>query len=113
MGWQPGRMYFGGDYNPEQWDSSVWREDVAIMSDMGINLVTLGVFSWSMLEPQEDTFRFDWLDDVMGLLNESAIRIDLATATASPPATASTPATAPAIVKLPAPAAATAPCACA
>ena len=86
MGWQPGRMYFGGDYNPEQWDSSVWREDVAIMSDMGINLVTLGVFSWSMLEPQEDTFRFDWLDDVMGLLNESAIRIDLATATASPPA---------------------------
>lgn len=86
MGWKPQRMYFGADYNPEQWEKATWREDVAIMSDMGINLVTLGVFSWSMIEPQEDTFRFDWLDEIMELLHGSGIRIDLATATASPPA---------------------------
>lgn len=78
-------MYYGADYNPDQWPEDVWREDVRLMREAGANLVSLGIFSWSRLQPQEDRWDFDWLDRVMGLLHENAIKVDLATATASPP----------------------------
>ncbi|HLN77632.1 MAG TPA: beta-galactosidase [Nocardioidaceae bacterium] len=79
------RLAFGGDYNPEQWPTSVQIEDVELMQEAGVDLVTLGVFSWALLEPSEGTFTFDWLDEVMERLHAGGIRVDLATATASPP----------------------------
>ena len=78
-------IWFGGDYNPEQWDDSVWHDDVTLMQQAGVSMVTIGVFSWAMLEPQEGTFTFEWLDRVMDTLHAAGIRVDLATATASPP----------------------------
>jgi beta-galactosidase len=79
-------MAFGGDYNPEQWPEEVWHEDVRLMQEAGVNLVTVGVFSWARLQPTPDTWDFDWLDRVLDLLHEHGIAVDLATATASPPA---------------------------
>jgi len=76
---------FGADYNPEQWDPSVWREDVALMRSAGVNLVSVGIFSWALLEPREGVYEFGWLDAVLDLLFESGIRVDLANASASPP----------------------------
>ena len=76
---------FGGDYNPEQWHPSVWQEDVALMKVAGVNLVSIGIFSWALLEPSEGRYEFGWLDDVLDLLEESGIRVDLANASASPP----------------------------
>ncbi len=55
------------------------------MHEAGVNLVSLGIFSWSRLEPAEGKFDFGWLDRVMDLLHEGGVRVDLATATASPP----------------------------
>ncbi len=78
-------IWFGGDYNPEQWAETVWGEDVALMQQAGVSMVTVGVFSWSWLEPQEGTFTFEWLDRVLDTLHAAGIRVDLATATASPP----------------------------
>jgi beta-galactosidase len=75
----------GCDYNPEQWDPSVWREDVALMKEAGVGFVTLGVFSWALLEPAPDEYDFGWFDEVLELLHTSGIAVDLATATASPP----------------------------
>ena len=40
-------LLYGGDYNPEQWPREVWHEDVALMRAAGVNLVTVGVFSWA------------------------------------------------------------------
>jgi beta-galactosidase len=80
-----GRLCFGGDYNPEQWSSDVWREDVALMREARVNLVTVGVFSWARLSPEPGRYEFGWLDEVMDLLAGHGIRVDLATATASPP----------------------------
>ena len=80
-----GRLAFGGDYNPEQWPESVWREDVALMREAGVNLVSLGIFSWALLEPAEGEYDFSLLDKVIALLHDSGIKVDLATATASPP----------------------------
>src|SRR5512145_1645613 len=78
-------MAYGGDYNPEQWPETVWQEDVRLMQEAGVNLVSLGVFAWAKLEPQPGQYTFDWLDRIMDLLHAHEVRVDLATATASPP----------------------------
>jgi beta-galactosidase len=80
-----GRLCYGGDYNPEQWPESRWTEDVALMRTAGVNLVSLGVFAWSSLEPAEGRYAFDWLDRVMDLLHDGGVSVALATPTASPP----------------------------
>ena len=79
------RLAFGGDYNPEQWPAEVHDEDVALMRESGVNLVTLAVFSWALLEPSEGHYEFGWLDEVVTKLHAGGISIDMATATASPP----------------------------
>lgn len=79
------RIGFGGDYNPEQWDPSVWVDDVALMKQAGVNIVSVGIFSWALLEPTEGVYDFGWLDQVLDLLHDSGIRVDLANASASPP----------------------------
>ncbi|MFE4914025.1 beta-galactosidase [Streptomyces sp. NPDC056652] len=79
-------LAFGGDYNPEQWPEEVWQEDVRLMREAGVNLVSLGIFSWALLEPEPGRYDFDWLDRIIGLLHEHGIRIDLATPTVAPPA---------------------------
>ncbi|NAZ81615.1 beta-galactosidase [Kineococcus sp. R8] len=81
----PGRLLFGGDYNPEQWPREVWDEDVRLMRAAGTTTATVGVFSWSVLEPRPGEFTFDWLDEVFDLLHRNGIGVVLATPTASPP----------------------------
>ncbi|MGA0568210.1 beta-galactosidase [Rathayibacter sp. KR2-224] len=76
---------FGADYNPEQWTRETWAEDVELMVRAGVNLVTVGVFSWSRIQPAPDVWDFGWLDDVLDLLHAAGIAVDLATPTASPP----------------------------
>ncbi|WP_399943298.1 beta-galactosidase [Streptomyces sp. BBFR25] len=79
------RILYGGDYNPEQWPEETWPEDVRLMRAAGVNSVTLGVFSWSRLEPRPGVHDFGWLDRLMDLLHEGGIGVVLATPTASPP----------------------------
>jgi beta-galactosidase len=76
---------FGGDYYPEQWDPNVWQQDVALMKEAGVNLVSVAIFSWALLEPAEGVYEFGWLDTVLDLLHDNGIRVDLANASASPP----------------------------
>ena len=78
-------LYYGGDYNPEQWPPEVWREDAELMREAGVNLVTVGIFSWAHLEPHEGTFDFGWLRQVLDLMGEAGVGVDLATPTAAPP----------------------------
>lgn len=49
-----GRVLFGGDWNPEQWPEETWREDVRLMRRARVTSVTLGVFSWSTIEPEPE-----------------------------------------------------------
>ncbi|MCT2591564.1 beta-galactosidase [Streptomyces sp. N2-109] len=76
---------YGGDYNPEQWPAATWEEDIRLMREAGVNLVTLGVFSWGLVEPRPGVFEFGWLDEVMDLLAEAGVSVDLATPTSAPP----------------------------
>jgi beta-galactosidase len=81
----PGPVLYGGDYNPEQWPRRVWQEDVRLMGEAGVNLVTVGIWSWAYLEPTEGVFDFGWLRAVLDLMGEAGIGVDLATPTAAPP----------------------------
>jgi beta-galactosidase len=78
-------LWYGGDYNPEQWPETVWDEDTDLMQQAGVNLVSVGIFSWAKLEPREGEFDFGWLDRIIDKLHAAGVRVDLATATASPP----------------------------
>lgn len=82
---QPG-ISFGGDYNPEQWPRATWDDDIQRMLEARINLVSVGIFTWGLLEPREGEYDFTQLDEVMDLLAVAGIGVDLATPTASPPA---------------------------
>ncbi|MEV7692632.1 beta-galactosidase [Microbacterium sp. NPDC089189] len=77
---------YGGDYNPEQWPRETWHEDVALMRQAGVNLVSIGIFSWGLIETSEGVFDFSWLDEIIELLHANGVRVDLGTPTASPPA---------------------------
>lgn len=77
---------YGGDYTPEQWPREVWHQDVELMKRAGVNLVSVGIFAWALLETAEGVFDFDWLDELLDLMHENGIAVDLGTPTASPPA---------------------------
>ncbi|GAA4415717.1 beta-galactosidase [Georgenia halophila] len=84
------RIEFGADYNPDQWPREVWDDDVRLMREAGVTTVSLAIFSWAQIQPTADTWDFAWLDEIMDLLHANGISVDLATATASPPAWLST-----------------------
>lgn len=81
----PRRISYGADYNPDQWPREVWQEDVRLMREAGVDVVSVAIFSWARIQPAEDEWDFGWLDEVIDLLHANGIGVDLATATASPP----------------------------
>ncbi|MCS5717620.1 beta-galactosidase [Herbiconiux sp. CPCC 205763] len=78
-------FWFGADYNPEQWPEEVWADDIRLMREAGVTVMTVGVFSWGLLERSNGSFDFTWLDRILDLLHDGGIGVDLATSTASPP----------------------------
>lgn len=79
-------IYYGGDYNPDQWPEEIWQEDMRLFKLAGINIVTLPVFSWAKLQPSEDTYDFEWLDKIIATVAAEGIFLCLATSTAAQPA---------------------------
>ena len=82
------KLLHGGDYNPEQWldRPDILAQDIELMKKASVNAVTLGVFSWSVLEPEEGVFKLDWLADIIHNLYANGIRTILATPSAARPA---------------------------
>ncbi len=82
-----GKLLHGGDYNPEQWlhDPDILEKDIEYFKKAKINEVSLGVFSWSMLEPEEGVFRFQWMEDIINRLYENGISVILSTPSGARP----------------------------
>jgi len=80
-----GRVAYGGDYNPEQWPEEVWEEDIRLMTEAGVSMVSLGIFGWAKVEPEPGRYEFEWCDRIMDRLADADIAVSLATMTASPP----------------------------
>ena len=79
-------ILYGGDYNPDQWDDEIIEKDMEYFRKAGVNLVTLPVFSWAKLEPEEGRYEFEWLDKIMGTLLKNHINVFLSTPTVAQPA---------------------------
>ena len=80
------KVLYGGDYNPDQWPREVWDEDVRLLKQAHVDVATLPVFSWALLQPDETHYEFGWLDEILGLLAANGIYACLATSTAAHPA---------------------------
>lgn len=80
------RILYGGDYNPNQWEKSYWKDDMTIFRDAKINSATINVFSWAKIQPSEHTYDFERLDEIITMLTDEGYDIVLATSTAALPA---------------------------
>ena len=77
----------GADYNPEQWtfDKSVWDEDMRLMDLANCNEMTVGIFSWATIEPEEGKYDFSVPDEIIDKIYENGGRVILATPSGSRP----------------------------
>ncbi|MFT5240687.1 MAG: beta-galactosidase [Candidatus Promineifilaceae bacterium] len=81
-------MLHGGDYNPDQWIKTpeIWDEDMRLMKLSGCNAMSVCIFAWSALEPEEGRFEFGWLDTIMDKLAANNAYAVMATPSGSKPA---------------------------
>jgi len=79
-------LRFGVAWYPEQWPEERWEADLALMQAAHINVVRVGEFAWSALEPREGQFDFAWLDRAIEAAGRHHIAVVLGTPTAAPPA---------------------------
>jgi len=80
------KIAFGGDYNPEQWPEEIWKEDMRMTKLADMDIMTINVFAWAILQPNEETYDFSLLDQVMDMLDQENMNVCLATSTAVHPA---------------------------
>ena len=82
------KIYHGGDYNPEQWIKypKVLEEDIRLMKLAKCNVMTIGIFSWASIEPEEGVYNFEWLDNILDKLYENEIYFILSTPSGARPA---------------------------
>lgn len=80
-------FWHGGDYNPDQWLDypEVLEKDIELMKKSGCNVMSVGIFAWSRLEPREGEFDLDWLESIINNLYASGIYTVLATPSGAMP----------------------------
>ena len=80
------KILYGGDYNPEQWTPDIWEQDMELLKQAGIDVVTLNVFNWASLQPSEEMYDFAELDAAVKRVTEQGMAICMATSTGAHPA---------------------------
>ncbi|MEO9633511.1 MAG: beta-galactosidase [Parasphingorhabdus sp.] len=78
-------MKLGCCYYPEHWPEEIWADDAQRMAEMGLELVRIGEFSWSRIEPEPGQYDWDWLDRAIDTLSQAGLKVILGTPTATPP----------------------------
>ncbi len=80
-------LLHGGDYNPDQWLDcpDILEKDIQLMKEAHINCVSLAIFAWARLEPQEGVYQLDWLEEIIQRLYENGIYTVLATPSGAKP----------------------------
>ena len=78
-------MKLGCCYYPEHWPEAMWAEDARRMADMGLQIVRIGEFAWSRIEPEPGHYDWGWLDRATDTLASAGLKVILGTPTATPP----------------------------
>jgi beta-galactosidase len=76
---------FGVAYYPELCPESLWERDADLMKEAGVNVVRIGEFAWSLMEPEEGKFDFSLFDRAIAVLAKRGIKVVFGTPTATPP----------------------------
>ncbi|VEB18534.1 glycoside hydrolase family protein [Bacillus paralicheniformis] len=80
-----GKLYHGACFYPELWDEDVLDEDIWMMKRAGINVVRIGEFAWSRMEPEEGRIDVGFFAGVIRKLHDNKIETVMCTPTATPP----------------------------
>ena len=59
------KIFIGAAYYPELWEESEIEKDIQRCKDLGINVLRIGEFAWSKMEPKEGEFCLDWLENIV------------------------------------------------
>ena len=78
-------LAMGSSWYPEQWPQARWEADLALMQRAHLNVVRVGEFGWSRMEPGDGMFDFAWLDRAIAAAARHGIRVVIGTPTAAPP----------------------------
>lgn len=78
-------MRLGADYYPEHWERERWKTDIELMHQAGIELVRIGEFDWSLYEPREGEYHFEWMDEILDFMEKNNMKVVLGTPSATPP----------------------------
>lgn len=73
-------------YYPEHWDQSLWSEDLDRMMAVGLKTVRIAEFAWSLIEPREGEYTYEFFDSFLNLAAEKGMQVIFCTPTATPPA---------------------------
>ncbi|MDD3503401.1 MAG: beta-galactosidase [Eubacteriales bacterium] len=79
-------MYYGVSWYPEQKAREEWQHDIKLLADSGFNVVRMGEFAWTEMEPTAGVYNFNWLIEAVEALAEVGIKSIICTPTACPPA---------------------------
>ena len=81
-------LLHGGDYNPDQWldTPEIIDQDMRLMPLARCNAMSVGIFSWAQLEPEEGVYDFQFLDDIFDRLHRIGVKVILATPSGARPA---------------------------
>ncbi|ANE48380.1 beta-galactosidase [Paenibacillus swuensis] len=73
-------------YYPEHWEETLWEDDYRRMREMGLTVIRVGEFAWSLFEPEEGVFQFELFDRAIDAAHRHGLKVILGTPTATPPA---------------------------
>ena len=79
-------MTAGVCYYPEHWPKEMWRDDLRRIREAGISVIRIAEFAWTIFEPVEGTFSFDFFDEFLAVAEEEGIKVIFGTPSATPPA---------------------------
>jgi beta-galactosidase len=83
---QTDTVQLGVCYYPEHWPAELWDDDFRRMREMGLSVIRIAEFAWSIFEPEEDEFSFDLFDRALATAHRHGLQVIIGTPTATPPA---------------------------
>jgi beta-galactosidase len=78
-------VLYGAAYYHEYEPYERLDQDVKLMKDAGLNVVRMGESTWSLWEPEDGHFQYDWMDRVVNAMGKAGIKVILGTPTYSIP----------------------------
>jgi len=78
-------VLYGAAYYHEYEPYERLDQDVKLMKDAGLTVVRMGESTWSLWEPEDGQFQYEWMDRVVDAMGKAGIKVIMGTPTYSIP----------------------------